>query len=80
MVNFELNGAGVYVEAPTTMTSSTCSARNWAFTSSRRGASRGECGHARADSKAPLTSCIIPPAPRSEGAPRPANRGLVDNP
>ena len=60
MVNFELNGAGVSVEAPATMTLLDMLRVELGVTSVKKGCEQGECGACTVLlDGSPVTSCII---------------------
>jgi len=80
MVNFELNGVGVYVEAPATMTLLDMLRKELTITSVKKGCEQGECGACTVLIDGyPMTSCIIL-APQVEGRHVCTVEGLVDNP
>jgi carbon-monoxide dehydrogenase small subunit len=80
MVNFELNGSGVYVDAPATMTLLDMLRRELGVTSVKKGCEQGECGACTVLVDGyPMTSCIIL-APQVEGRHICTVEGLVDNP
>jgi carbon-monoxide dehydrogenase small subunit len=80
MVNFELNGSGVYVDAPATMTLLDMLRRELGVTSVKKGCEQGECGACTVLVDGyPMTSCIIL-APQVEGLHICTVEGLVDNP
>ncbi len=67
MVNFELNGADVYVDAPATMTLLDMLRKELGVTSVKKGCEQGECGACTVLVDGyPMTSCIIL-APQVEG-------------
>jgi len=80
MVNFELNGAGVSVEAPATMTLLDMLRVELGVTSVKKGCEQGECGACTVLlDGSPVTSCIIL-APQVEGRRVCTVEGLADNP
>jgi len=67
MVNFELNGADVYVDAPATLTLLDMLRKELGVTSVKKGCEQGECGACTVLVDGyPMTSCIIL-APQVEG-------------
>ena len=80
MVNFELNGADVYVEAPATMTLLDMLRVELGVKSVKKGCEQGECGACTVLlDGSPVTSCLIL-APQVEGRRVCTIEGLVDNP
>jgi carbon-monoxide dehydrogenase small subunit len=80
MVNFELNGADVYVEAPATMTLVDMLREELGVKSVKKGCEQGECGACTVLIDGyPMTSCIIL-APQVEARHVCTVEGLVDNP
>jgi carbon-monoxide dehydrogenase small subunit len=80
MVNFELNGADVTVEAPATMTLLDMLRVELGVKSVKKGCEQGECGACTVLIDGyPMTSCIIL-APQVEGRHVCTVEGLVDSP
>jgi len=80
MVNFELNGVDVYVEAPATMALVDMLRQELGVKSVKKGCEQGECGACTVLIDGyPVTSCIIL-APQVEGCHVCTVEGLVDNP
>ncbi|MDP2899941.1 MAG: (2Fe-2S)-binding protein [Candidatus Bathyarchaeota archaeon] len=80
MVNFELNGADVSVEAPATMTLVDMLRVELGVTSVKKGCEQGECGACTVLVDGyPMTSCLIL-APQVEGRHVCTVEGLADNP
>jgi len=80
MVNFELNGADVYVEAPATMTLVDMLRMELGVKSVKKGCEQGECGACTVLIDGyPMTSCLIL-GPQVEGRHVSTIEGLVDNP
>ena len=80
MVNFELNGTGVSVEAPATMTLVDMLRVELGVTSVKKGCEQGECGACTVLVDGyPMTSCLIL-APQVEGRHVCTVEGLADNP
>ena len=80
MVNFELNGTYVSIEAPDTMTLLDMLRLEFGVTSVKKGCEQGECGACTVLIDGyPMTSCIIL-APQVEGCHVCTIDGLVDNP
>ncbi len=80
MVNFELNGADVSVEAPATMTIVDMLRVELGVTSVKKGCEQGECGACTVLVDGyPMTSCLIL-APQVEGRHVCTVEGLADNP
>ena len=80
MVNFELNGVDVYVEAPATMTLLDMLREELGVKSVKKSCEQGECGACTVLLDGyPITSCIIL-APQVEGRHVCTIEGLADNP
>ena len=80
MVNFELNGADVSVEAPATLTLVDMLRVELGVTSVKKGCEQGECGACTVLVDGyPMTSCLIL-APQVEGHHVTTVEGLADNP
>jgi carbon-monoxide dehydrogenase small subunit len=80
MVNFELNGANVFFEAPATMTLLDLLRIELGVTSVKKGCEQGECGACTVLIDGyPMTSCIIL-APQVEGRHVCTIDGLADDP
>jgi len=80
MVDFELNGTGVSVEAPATLTLVDMLRVELGVTSVKKGCEQGECGACTVLVDGyPMTSCLIL-APQVEGRHVCTVEGLADNP
>jgi len=80
MVNFELNGVEVSVEAPATMTLLDMLRTELGITSVKKGCEQGECGACTVlIDGSPVTSCIVL-APQTEGRRVSTIEGLAENP
>jgi aerobic-type carbon monoxide dehydrogenase small subunit (CoxS/CutS family) len=80
MVNFELNGGDVYVEAPATLTLADMLRNELGVKSVKKGCEQGECGACTVLlDGAPVTSCLVL-APMVEGRHVCTIEGLEDNP
>lgn len=80
MVNFELNGVDVSVEAPATLTLVDMLRVELGVTSVKKGCEQGECGACTVLVDGyPMTSCLIL-APQVEGRHVCTVEGLADNP
>jgi carbon-monoxide dehydrogenase small subunit len=80
MVNFELNGADVYVEAPATMTLVDMLRVELGVKSVKKGCEQGDCGACTVLIDGyPMTSCLVL-APQVEGRHVCTVEGLVDEP
>ena len=80
MVNFELNGVEVSVEAPATMTLLDMLRTELGITSVKKGCEQGECGACTVlIDGSPVTSCIVL-APQTEGRRVNTIEGLAENP